>query len=313
MTARTAGGAVAIAVLAAIFALAPAAEARQDGLAKPRQLADVRHSPEPSFPAFFAPVIDLGTRDGYEVQVFGELGRVYVLVSNDWAATFYAAPGTVTPTRLQADLGRFGRVSVRFRPSRNRTWVKPDRSCRGVHRFANRIGVFTGTVRFRGERGYVSVRARRSKGLVTVVARQCLRRQAAPSRSRSARGARLARRDPLPGVLRARWRDGVSSARFTAKTSGSATKFSAETETSEGRVAIFSAAYREGGPKRVRIGEKIAFAQVRPPAPFHGTGTYRADPDGTVSWEGSLTVNFPGAPRTPLTGDPFRAQLLAGF
>ena len=52
--------------------------------------------------------------------------------------------------------------------------------------------------------------------------------------------------------------------------------------------------------------DALTSATLRPPAPFHGKGTYSAGPDGTKAWTGPLSVAFPGAPRFPLTGTQFK-------
>ena len=61
------------------------------------------------------------------------------------------------------------------------------------------------------------------------------------------------------------------------------------------------------------INDALTSATIAPPAPFHGKGVYSAAPDGMTSWTGPLSVSFPGAPRTPLTGPEFSAELSAGY
>ena len=50
-----------------------------------------------------------------------------------------------------------------------------------------------------------------------------------------------------------------------------------------------------------------------PPAPFAGKGIYRAAPDGSTTWSGTLAVFFPGEPRLSLSGPPFKPTLHSGY
>ncbi|HWO84398.1 MAG TPA: hypothetical protein VNM38_11515, partial [Solirubrobacterales bacterium] len=63
----------------------------------------------------------------------------------------------------------------------------------------------------------------------------------------------------------------------------------------------------------IRIDEALTTAKLTPPSPFHGTARYRAYPDGATSWSGDLSVNFPGAPRFPLTGPSWETFLEVPF
>ena len=79
-------------------------------------------------------------------------------------------PGDRDREPVAAGFGKFGKVSMRFKESRRRSWVKPNRVCAGSGRFENRLGAFVGEFNFRGEGGYLSVQARRAKGQISEVA-----------------------------------------------------------------------------------------------------------------------------------------------
>lgn len=82
------------------------------------------------------------------------------------------------------------------------------------------------------------------------------------------------------------------------------------TEEAWGDLAVFHSAFLEKAPaKDVRVGNALIFARVSPPPPFSGTATFRAAPDGTRTWTGLLTVNFPGAEHYPLVGPQFKAAI----
>jgi hypothetical protein len=249
--------------------------------------------------------------DGYRVGVSTFGSAVFVEVwrgnSEHRTMTAYFARGVARPERLQATFGRFGKVKMRFRESRNRTWVGKRRTCRGANRFIKRRGVFRGNLRFKGEAGYVSVRIHRAKGAVVSTAPKCLGRRG---------------RGPAPGfgplfsepkgALLAIARTGIDSTALLAVESRRNTLFTATAEESRPHLAIVRiAALRKHSP--IRANEALSAASVSPPAPFHGTGRYRALPDGSSTWSGNLSVNFPGAARFPLTGPSFETSLEIPF
>jgi hypothetical protein len=238
---------------------------------------------------------------GYEVEVMTSGTGVFLLVDKGrfdkrLVGTAYLARGVATPERLQATFGKFGKVSMRFRQSRNRTWVGKRRNCRGAQRFVKRRGVFVGSLRFKGEDGYISLNVRRAKGSVVTVARKCLRqrRPQLPFAQQSSH---------RPAFL-ATARDGVDFTGFMA-VGGRKTTFLATHEELRGKLAIIRIAVVRNQSDPLRANEALTRASVSPPAPFHGTGRYRAAPDGTATWSGTLSVNFPGTPRFPLTGPDF--------
>jgi hypothetical protein len=116
-----------------------------------------------------------------------------------------------------------------------------------------------------------------------------------------------------PTVLAAFWRQVVSSTDFFSFQIGEKTLYLAVTEESKGSMAEVRYAAVVARSKTFVSDDALTSATVRPPAPFHGTGSYAAAPDGTKSWTGSLSVSFPGAPRFPLTGPQFEDMLATGF
>jgi hypothetical protein len=244
----------------------------------------------------------LEARGGYDVEVMTTGSGIFLLVDKGrfdkrFVGTAYLARGAASPERLQATFGRFGKVSMRFRESRNKTWVGKRRNCRGAQRFVKRRGVFVGTLRFKGEGGYISLDVSRAKGSVVTVARKCLR-QRRPQLP-------FAQQSSHQSAFVATARDGVDFTGFLA-VGGRKTTFLAAHEESRGKLAIIRVAVVRNRSNPLRVNETLTRASVSPPAPFHGTGRYRAAPDGTATWSGSLSVNFPGTPRFPLTGPDFQ-------
>lgn len=249
--------------------------------------------------------------DGYEIRVSIIGGAVVLVVSRgrkgQRASTAYIARGVATPERLQATFGQFGKVSMRFRESRNRTWRGKRRSCRGTSRFVKRRGVFVGNLRFRGEGGYVSVRVKRAKGKVVSEAEKCRNRRSSPSLPDFS----FIFFEPESAFL-AFSREGVDSTAFIAIEGERRTFFLVSDEETRGRLAIVrTGVIRSQGP--VQVNEALTSARFSPPPPFHGTGRYRAFPDGTTTWSGDLSIDFPGAPRFPLTGPTFETLFEVPF
>jgi hypothetical protein len=248
---------------------------------------------------------------GYKVGVSTFGGAVILEVwrgrKGQRTSTAYLARGVSAPERLQATFGKFGRVSMRFRQSKNRTWRGKRRSCRGSSRFVKRRGLFVGNLRFKGEGGYVSVRVKRAKGTVVAEARKCRNRRQPPT---------------LPdfsflffepqSALFSLAREGVDSTAFLALEGRRKTLFLVSDEESRGKLAIVRLGVVRA-PRKLRFNEALTAGSVSPPAPFHGTGLYRAFPDGSNTWSGDLTINFPGAPRFPLTGPSYETLLEVPF
>jgi hypothetical protein len=285
-------------------------------VAIPRQLRD-KVSPRIALGSFHSavrPRLILKPQNGYEIAVggSGSVVVVGVLRRHPLALSEYLVRGTVSANRLQGSLGQYGRVSVRFHPSRSRMPATSHRRCRGRDRFVVRHGVFVGDIDFTGEDGYVSVHAHRAKGSVRSLALRCERRGRSPRQVGSA--TRSSSEIPFDRRLRflvASWRHAVDSAAFLA-IGGRRNLFLAVAEQSEGRLAKLRLALSVASTG-FSIDDALTRGRVAPPSPFHGAGTYAAAPDGTKSWTGTLTANFPGAPRYPFTGPPFEAEVGLSF
>ncbi len=313
-------------VLALALVAAPAstaASARADGLSFGllREVPPVLRSKVPgrieerSSPAPFLPLLVLKASHGYRVGVIGIGDSVLleVIHGRAKAITAYAARGVVTPGRLEASFGDLGDISMRFRRSDERPSASSHRRCRKGHRILRRRGVYVGDLRFRGEGGYISVHSHRARGRVSTIAPWCLRSSIDRPDQHAARPSR--HRDSFEiAAVGASWRQGVSSTSVGALGLGGETLFFASTAESRGDLAILRFAFASSGSDRAfSVDNALTHAQIKPPAPFHGTGIYRAGPDGTKTWSGGLAVNFPGAPRLPLTGPQFKPELETGL
>ncbi|MFL5833774.1 MAG: hypothetical protein ACJ76B_07320 [Solirubrobacterales bacterium] len=247
--------------------------------------------------------------DGYEVGVSTYGGAVYLEVWRSGklqrSMSAYLARGVAKPEHIRAAFGSFGRVSMRFRQSRNRASGK---SCRFGRLVSKRRGVFVGSLRFRGEGGYVSVRLHRAKGVIVRVGKRCR-----VHRRREFDPAELDFLFTKPeATMLAISREGVDSTALLAIAARRHSAFFAIHEESRPKLGIIRLAIVRG-PGKLQVNDALTSGTLIPPGPFHGSGRYRAFPDGTQTWSGALSVNFPGAPRFPLTGPSFEALLEVPF
>lgn len=261
--------------------------------------------PDPLFRSGF--VAD--TKGPYEVGVSTHGSGLYLEVwrggKKQRTATAYLARGVARPKRLQATFGRFGRVSMRFHRARSRRVTK---RCFFGRLLVKQHGVFIGSLRFRGEGGYVSVRIHRAKGGILRAGKRCRVR-----RHRNFSPAELEALFAKPdAAMLSIAREGVDSTALLAIAAGKRSAFYAVDEETRAKLAVIRLAMVRK-PGRVHIDESITAGTLAPPAPFHGSGRYRAFPDGTNTWSGNLSVNFPGAPRFPLTGPSFETLLEVPF
>lgn len=256
----------------------------------------------------------LEARGGYDVEMTTSGTALYLIFrkgkfAKRLVATAYIARGVAKPERMRARFGKFGEVSMRFRESPNKSWVGKRRNCRGAQRFVKRRGVFVGSLRFKSGDGDIRLNVRRAKGSVVTVARQCLRKQRRPKPPVFAEGSSHQTQSAFIAV----GRDGVDFTGFLAIEGRRKTTFLATNEETRGKLAITNVAIVRRKVKAVRANETLTRARVSAPAPFHGTGLYRAAPDGTTTWSGSLSVNFPGAPRFSLVGPNYETLIEVPF
>jgi hypothetical protein len=302
-----------VAVLVCLISLLVVGEARAASipglmpeLLTPRLLTEVGVPPPPPIP--FRSGFSLHSH-GYEVKVFTFGSAVMLEVAKGGhrhlAATTYMARGVAVPERLQATFGGLGKVSMRFRPQPREG---ASSICRFGERLTRRPGTYVGNLSFKGEGGYISLALHRAKGSIVALAGRCRIRHFTPKQIEKAIETRF---EPVAGAL-ASSRDGVATTTFVGLAEKRRTAFYATHKETHGKLAIFRFAL-VGGLGGFHANEAVSAAGLTPPSPFHGTGHYRAGPDGASSWTGSLSVDFPGARRFPLTGPSFKAYLEVPF
>ncbi|HEU4706270.1 MAG TPA: hypothetical protein VFS64_03680 [Solirubrobacterales bacterium] len=261
----------------------------------------------------FQPAFEIERSDGFKVRVAAFGGTIGVIVGRTGpaggrAVTAYLARGTATSRRLKASFGAYGDLDMRFHPSAEAP--RRGRSCHRRKRFGERPGTWTGSFRFVGEGGYISIDAQRAAGEIRRPRPACSHLPAGGHRRRRA----TASGDPFSSFsLResfgAGWHHGLESAQVIGLERDEQTLYFALAQQALGRIGVLRLAVASGMGDTFTVNDALTHAEASPPPPFHGTGIYTAAPDGTRSWLGDLTVNFPGAPRFPLAGEQFEAEV----
>jgi hypothetical protein len=262
------------------------------------------------------PAMHLGLHaaGGYQVAVSGFGQTVGLSVARPrpsrhaGASTTYIARGKLGADTIEAGFGAFGQLSMRFQPSGKVVYGKRQQGCIGPDRTTTRFGQFVGSLRFRGEDGYVSVQTHRVKGKIrTPDSLQCTGAEAGPAGT--TQGGEAAGQGKRT-TLRAGFRLGLHDLSLEASSARAGhARYVAVSEQSQGQIAIYRSAYVQASPLTFATDSALSFASVSPPPPFSGTGTLRRAANGTRSWAGSLAVSFLGAADVPLAGPQFRTAL----
>jgi hypothetical protein len=254
---------------------------------------------------------------GYKFTVSGQTGtRVGVVeVSADGPKgdVQYIGSGKVTADAIRARIGRLGRIAVQFEPSGRERRVKVPKKCLKERPpvVTSRLGHFVGTIEFRGERGYTSVKADGAAGGIgdplanTPKKLQCESHESEAQSERELESVQFSG-EPAKGKI-ALGVSHLSGNSLLPSASRSLPKdddylFLALGSEKVDGLTIIRSAGAFGGTKNFTFDEALTAATVTPPAPFTGTGAFVRNPDGSTSWTGSLAVRLPGLGTVSLTG-----------
>jgi len=242
--------------------------------------ASERHSPIPTFSSRgqFRPAAD----------------------ANGASSVYYVRGSGSDPSEVDAQLGTMGRISVGFRPSgETRVSLVRSGACSRPIRVVRRLGVFTGTIEFRGEGGYTSVVTTAARGSVGTPP---------PSGCTSATASRQGF-----GAAELRAVNRRAGTRFRATTTARGVAFVATFAERLGDGLVVSRRAFAGAPRGTfAFDSHLVSARVRPPAPFGGVGRFDAGGQGLGQvWSGNLRVTFPGV-SVPMTGPGFQSRLRFG-
>jgi hypothetical protein len=249
--------------------------------------------------------------DGYSAFVEGAGDKVKLTISHAGSLARYTVGGTTSTRRVKARFGHLGRIAVRFEPTGTVKMVWPAMNCNG-YAVPGERGVFSGTVRFRGEGGYVELDAARALGKTARFShwscgsdKGLTSRVASPDEEEEA-GSCATLWAATPGEGRS----------FTAigcePNFAELPFFGARMVERRGSMRIVRETYMTGSGSGFPFDPGLTSAIAQPPEPFRGEGAFQLHPDGSRAWTGSLSVSFLGREQVALAGPRFDAQLVPG-
>lgn len=278
-----------LALVCAAALLAPAGAGALD--------SDLKHG------AFFR----LDASNGYSILVLANSerldgqGEIVLLVGRKGASAIYQAPAVLTDTRIEADLGRLGRVSLDLVSTAKRK-VKP--GCGKPRTETVELQTFEGVFRFRGEEAFTEVTATTLSEDPRLVSEFIC-----GPRGSSGEITGL----NLPGA-RLRLYSGGESDRLSLQANKNRPRarswFEVEAREARGRVSISRTIALRAGAAAFQYDPLLETAMLHPPAPFSGRANFyrRAAPENR--WLGNLTVDLPGRSDVPLTATDAQLTLV---
>jgi hypothetical protein len=261
---------------------------------------------------------DLPANSGLRAHVETHSEGIELEIESKDQAVEYEVPGEVTEAGLKAQFGKLGVIDVAFTPTRTRTF-EPPKDCKGEpSTFSD--GVFAGTIRFRGERGYVRIEATEAKGTMEISREPEWRcpGEDKPIRPPTVQSSSAPVSDERP---KARREQGT----LIAAKRGCTCFFAAYTaiddngndwvafvgvkfEKREG-MEITRGAVAKARPDSFVFDHDAGTARVDPPQPFNGTATYKRR-KGRDLWRSTLRVPLLGAPPLHVRGKGSVAALV---
>lgn len=256
--------------------------------------------------------LELPASDGLQAQLETSDDETVTLeLQREDSQVTYEVEGEVTAAGLRVRFGRLGLIDATFTPTRTLSSTEPSEGCTGKPR-ALHEGVFSGTIDFTGERGYVRIAALQVEGSMSVISQwQCPEEPtpfAAFSRSFLGSPAREGRSASLHAGKR---RCDCIFAAGTHRRPGGPWRsifYGAKAELREGMEIVRTTVGHGGGGAFV-FDHDAGVAALRPSQPFSGRGVYRRRPDGGELWRSTIRVPLLGAPPLKTDGPGFRAGL----
>jgi hypothetical protein len=226
-------------------------------------------------------------------------GRIAIYLRRGRTAfVSYTAPATLSPTTIDADLGKLGRISVTRVPTGRTKTVRQGCEQKKTKRVAAER--YEGIIEFHGEEGFTDVSATSAPVEHATV---CV--------SGEEGGRPPGKRLPGARLDVERRNDARPRLEFDAvqRRPGAKTLLSIEVEEERGEIDIYRATASWASPDALRFDPQLRTATLRPPAPYAGFGRFRGDAPRAKQWTGNLTVDLPGRANVPLAGPGLWATL----
>lgn len=260
---------------------------------------------------------------GYRITFRGSGKSVSLIVTRGHTAAIYRTEhALVTASGIRARFGNLGKISVSFVPSRVGQGAKNRSRCEQGSGAKVRSGAFVGSIRFRGERGFTLVRAKRADGITI---ERSLAQCGHARDGSSGRGEAIpsARRDPpffkafssgrgglvyfeagggsLEQMRSFEVRGGIPLHLKDLPSQG--VPYSAISIAHRGAMQVLRLVAAVGPRTGLADDQTLHTKVVAPPFPFTGVGRFSLCPPR--KWRGTLRVSFPGRPNEILTGPSF--------
>jgi hypothetical protein len=291
---RGRGGAVAIFGLAVALAsalLAPLPASATD--------SDLKH----------AYAFTLEASNGYSILAYAGSeradgrGAIVLFVEGKNASAFYQARATVTATRLEADLGDLGEVSLGVTPSGGKKKLR-SRCADEPRTFTFEPPSFEGVFEFHGEEGYTDATTNApADDSAFFFELLCAGVGSGETSGAGLPGARLRLHSH-----RGSFRLGLQA---NQNRPGARTQLEVNVHEKRHGITISRSARLWAGTTAFDYDPLLHRATLEPPAPFSGGADFHRGAAPANRWSGDLTVDLPGRSNVPLTGPGVGATLIS--
>jgi hypothetical protein len=256
--------------------------------------------------------VELRGTNGYRINLYaGNHHRVTIKVRKAGIVTEYQTQGVRHGKYgAAAEFPGFGRVGFRFKANGRQHRFSQPPWCEGPDGLALE-GRILGRVRFDGEAKYTSVSVERAKAEVETWPRlRCRYLEPDGRRQRRKWTATFgAYGETLPSIE-------FTARRYSRQLRPASRQvvFNVFTGTRRHGIWIFRSARVVAAnstfavPDPERSPENVI---LRPPLPFSGIGTFQRTPESVFTWEGDLSIQFPGINPLSLTGERFAIDYCA--
>jgi hypothetical protein len=246
---------------------------------------------------------------GYRITIERTGHRVELVASNGNSAAIYIVH---SPATRDADIhARFpgvGLVSTHFESSGSTS--RTPAICGGGPSI-RQDGVFRGTIKFRGERGFTRAKADSARGFFFREPKENCKGKGHSGQSSTPIYSLAARTKVPGGVLAFVASKSPPGSEFAGHTSYFAVELKHRHGMRSSRVAAASS-YSGTGFEMTGPAKRPEAATISPPAPFSGAASFHSISGLSAEWTGNLVVELPGAGSVHLAGPQFRSQLCFG-
>lgn len=297
---------LALAAGGAVAAPAPRPERNVEEAPAQEPLPGETHDDPFSSPHGFASYSSHGDSIAVNVTEEGRKGRgrLQVRMNGLTGSVTYTVPANLAGGGIHADLGRFGRVNLRWVPDGRVREVRTHCGDGFQANYFYATGAYVGTLELHGGDDFTAL----------------TRHRIAWRRNWFGGGFGCPQfvSEGFPGagaILEAGPAHGSRKISLFVVQNGAGEEVAYDAAESEmvGRIAVSRAAFVSGGQKTITVGPGFRTGEISPPAPFSGTGRFERTEGARGTWLGDLSVEFPDHTQLRLAGKSFEATFHSGY